>query len=144
VPDPDGTALQYAPILWNTEPQYTYCDMPPYTPIACEYCSLTTLVYAVDGDGNFFRINDLVLETYDQFDMNIWQAGAKACRLRYSGLTEDIYLPSMTTDSIILWDPVTEIAQVKTGFTNPVDVVFTPSRAFAVQNSPAESLREIT
>jgi hypothetical protein len=143
-PDPYRPGLRYTIIGWNSASAWTACDMPLYYPIACEYCSLTTLIYAVDGNGNFFRINDLVAETFDQFDMAIWQAGAKACRLRYSGLTEDIYLPSMTTDSVILWDPVTEIAQVKTGFTNPIDVVFTPTRAFAVQNSPAESLREIT
>jgi hypothetical protein len=144
VANPFFNTVDYGPVGWNAEAEWDTCDLTPYTPISCEYCSLTTLFYAVDGDGNFFRINDLVLQTFDQFDMNIWQAGAKTCRLRYSGLTEDIYLPSMTTDSVILWDPVTEIAQVKTGFTNPIDVVFTPSRAFAVQNSPAQSLKEIT
>lgn len=144
VPDPNNNGVAYGPIGWNLQAEWATCNLITYTPIACDYCSLTTLFYAVDGDGNFIRINDLALQTYDQFDMNAWQAGAKACRLRYSSLTVDIYLPSMTTDSVILWDPITEIAQVKTGFTNPIDVVFTPSRAFAVQNSPAQSLKEIT
>lgn len=144
VADPNNSQVAYGPIGWNAEAQWATCSLPTFYPIACDYCSLTSLFYVVDGNGNLFRINDLVLQTFDQFDLNIAQAGAKACRLRYSALTEDIYLPSMTTDSMILWDPITEIFQVKTGFTNPIDAVFTPSRAFAVQNSPDQSLREIT
>lgn len=143
VPDPEDTAVMYGPIDYNQDFEWEFCDLPGYYPIACEYCSLTDLVYVVDGNGNLIRINDLVAETWDQFDLNAAQAGAKACRLRYGALTEDIYLPSMTTDSVLLWDPITELYQVKTGFDSPIDVVFTNSKAFAVQNSPLEPLKEI-
>ena len=141
--DPNNEEFQYAPIGWNFAFEWSGCSIPTYFPIACEYCPLDTLTYAVDGNGNLFRINDPTTNDVTVFDLTATLAGADPCRLRWDGFSQFLYLPCSTTNSIIVWDVVSETGIVKTGFENPIDCVFTVTKAFAVQNSPAQSLKEI-
>lgn len=64
-------------------------------------------------------------------------------RMRYRDLDGMLYIPCQEHDAIIVWDPTSDDGEWKTGFSMPIDVVFTPTKAFAVQLGN-EGLREIT
>lgn len=144
VPSPDDTALMFAPIGYNTNAQWDYCDIPPYYPVAAEYCPSDGLVYATDGEGNLFRINDPSTDDFTVFDLTAIDPAATPVRLRYSTVTQKIYLPNMLSDSVIVWDPNTASGSLVVGFENPVDIVTAGSKIWAVQNSPDTPLLEIT
>ena len=58
----------------------------------------------------------------------------------YSG---KLLIPGWPSDSIVVFNPLTDtVSTVKTGFNSPIDVVFTPTSAFAVQTA-AVGLQEI-
>ncbi len=143
-PDADNDGIEYAIIGWNNQAEWDRCDIVGYQPVACEYCSFDGLTYAVDGNGNMFRVNDPTIDDVTIFDMTATLAGADACRLRWNVYDGLIYFPCQTTNSIMRFDPNTVAWEAtKTGFENPVDLVFTGTKVFAVQNSPDEPLREV-
>lgn len=145
VPDPDYPGVSFAPIGYDLDAEWNTCDtFPLYFPVACEYVSFDGLVYATDGAGNLLRLDNPGASAYTVFDMTAVQSGADPCRLRWNVYDGQIYMPCMTNNSFILWDPNTVTGVVKTGFANPVDVIFTGTKVWAVQNSPAEPLKEIT
>lgn len=150
-PDPANARVEYAPIGWNNQNQWLDCEIPGFWPVACEYCPInlpTPLYYAVDGNGNLFRIDDLTTDsvTVIPIPAGLGVPTPNPCRLRWNTYNSLFYLPCMTDNAIVLYDPITETWEgYKTGFENPVDCVFTPDgKKFAVQNSPDEPLREIT
>ena len=74
----------------------------------------------------------------------ILDAAAVPWRLRYRASNGLIYIPTWSNDTVEILDPATDtITAIKTGFSDPIDVVFTPTKAFAVQNSSVP-LKEIT
>ena len=85
---------------------------------------------------------------YTRWDMEVLITGSgitdiKPMRLRFRPSNGLLYIPCQDKDGIVVFDPVAESAVWKGGFDSPVDVVFTPTKAFAVQTGPI-GLKEIT
>jgi len=147
VPDPRTQGIRFGPIDYNQDFEWDECDMPPYSPIACDWSDFDGLVYAVDGMGNLFRINDPNTDDFTTFDLTVSFPAANPCRLRYSFNDGLIYLPCMTRNSVLIWNQTTHVAVERTGFESPIDIVEVTGatqKIWAVQNSPSESLKEIT
>ncbi len=116
----------------------------PNTPCAVEYAPPTSKFYAVCGTTSLLRVDTVTPGdgTFSTLNLGTLEATADPYRIRYWSGTGRLYLPCPTSNSVIVWNPNTESGEVKTGFDNPVDVVFTASKAWAVQNAPI-GLREI-
>jgi hypothetical protein len=147
-PDPFDERFYYAPIGWNLDSDFADVDTPAANyPIACEYCSFDGLFYGLDGNGTMYRINDPITENIDVIAIppTVAVPTPDPCRLRWNAYTGLLYLPCMTDNAIVTYDPDLVAWDYKTGFENPVDCVFTPDgKEFAVQNSPNQPLKEIT
>lgn len=117
----------------------------PNNPCAVEYCGSNGLFYVVCGTTNLIRVDTILPAngTFTALNLGALEATADPCRIRYWSGTGRLYLPCMTGNGVIVWNPNTESGEFKSGFDNPVDVVFTNSKAWAVQNAPV-GLREIT
>ncbi len=108
-------------------------------------------VYYVTGSDTIIKANVAdayaslpTLSSFSYSSLAILQGDAKPMRIRYNPNDGLVYIPTWSKDQVEIMDPATDtITSVKTGFTNPIDVVFTPTRKFAVQNSSV-GLREIT
>ncbi len=61
---------------------------------------------------------------------------------RYNSVDELLYIPGGKSDSVAVLDPADDSLSIVTGFDSPLDVVFTDSKAFAVQ-SGLVGLKEI-
>lgn len=63
-------------------------------------------------------------------------ATAHPIRIRYRSSDGKLYIPTWEADSVVILDPTTDtVSDIKTGFSSPCDVVFTGSKAFAIQQS---------
>lgn len=63
--------------------------------------------------------------------------------IRYRLTNDRIYVPTWQDDTVVIIDPTTDtVESVKVGFDSPFDVVFTPTKAWAVQHGP-QGLKEI-
>lgn len=144
-PDADNSGFEYAVIGWNNQAEWDLCSVVgTYWPVAVEYCSFDGLYYGVDGNGNMFKINDITADNVTVFDMTATLATADAVRLRWNVYDGLIYFPCMTGNAIMRFDPNTVTWEAtKTGFVNPVDVIFTGTKVWAVQNSPELPLKEV-
>ncbi len=111
----------------------------PYFPIvAVQRGTLDLQLYLVCGNSDFLRIDNFGIGAVTSFGL-----GAARNPVRLKFLSDNkCYMPSMATNEIIVWDTVAMSPVYKTGFANPVDVVETPTKKWAVQNS-AVGLREI-
>jgi len=135
--------FRYAPILFDLVGDWSSTiSVAPYLPVAAEYCAQNGLFYMVCGDTNLLRINVLSPINFTALNLGPVEATANPCRIRYRTTDQKLYLPCMTANTVIVWDPASETGIAKTGFDSPCDVVFTASKAFAVQQSPI-SLKEI-
>lgn len=113
-----------------------------YAPTACVYVASKGAVYIVSGSDIMHRYN-IGPATVTPLDLGSVVTGAMPTRLRLSPLDGLLYIPSQFLDQIIVWNTATESGIVKTGFDSPIDVVFTATKAFAVQTG-IMSLKEIT
>lgn len=69
--------------------------------------------------------------------------GALPFNIRYRSSNDRIYVPTWEDNSVVIIDPSSDTVEtIKTGFDSPFDVVFTASKAFAVQHG-SEGLKEI-
>jgi len=135
--------IRYAPIGFNLNGDWTSSNVPPYQPIAAEYCAQNGLFYMVCGDTNLIRINVLSPINITALNLGPVEATANPCRIRYRNSDQKLYLPCMSSNMVIVWNPATETGIAKIGFDSPCDVIFTGSKAWAVQQAPI-GLREIT
>lgn len=56
--------------------------------------------------------------------------------IRYNSVNDRLYVPTYRDDTVVIINPNTDtVESVKTGFDSPFDVVFTPTKAFAVQHA---------
>jgi len=121
-------------------------DLSIVTPIAIEHASVNGKQYVVGGNQWMVRVDNWSPDSYVILNLDLVNAGSEPMRLRYRASDGRLYIPCQTTDGIILWEPTNDGAPSGTwwrgGFTSPIDVVFTGSKAFAVQNGPV-SLKEI-
>ena len=149
-PAPDSNAVQFAPHNFNVNGDWDICTgFGAGNPISCDYCSFDTLVYCVDGIGNMYRINDPTIDDVDTIaipaDAIVPVPNPNPCRIRWNIYDGLLYMPCMTDNAIVMYDPNLVAWYYKGGFENPVDCVFTPDgKKFAVQNSPEQPLKEIT
>lgn len=76
-------------------------------------------------------------------DIALTSPTPRPIRIRYNPNTLMIYVPSSLDNTVTVIDPLTNtIAAVKTGFDSPFDMVFTPSKVFAVQHG-LSGLKEV-
>jgi len=149
-PDPFDERFYYAVVGWNLDSDFDEVDIPgPNYPVACEYCTFDGLFYGVDGNGTMYRINDPITENIDVItipaDAIVPVPTPNPCRIRWNIYDGLLYMPCMTDNAIVMYDPNLVAWYYQGGFENPVDCVFTPDgKKFAVQNSPEEPLKEIT
>jgi hypothetical protein len=120
----------------------------PNNPCAVEYCGSNGLFYVVCGTDSLLRVDTITPfpGTFTALNLGAVEATADPCRIRYWSGTGKLYLPCMTANGIIVWNPNTDNpidAEFKSGFDNPIDIVATGSKIFAVQNAQI-GLREIT
>lgn len=136
-------------------PDAVSLDTQPETPVAVELAN--GYLYGVCGNGDLFKILNWGTGNYvtgeptaahynAQFNLETIQASAKAFRLRTNPYDGKLYIPIQNQDCVIVWNPLTDTqyaGMLKTGFDGPIDVVFTPTKSFAVQSGQA-GLKEIT
>jgi DNA-binding beta-propeller fold protein YncE len=84
------------------------------------------------------RISDDANTVIDLID-----TAANPKKIRYNSVNDRIYVPGRASDTVFIIDPNTDtIESVKGGFDTPIDVVFTPTKAWAVQHGSI-GLKEI-
>lgn len=72
------------------------------------------------------------------------RANARPFNIRYNSVNDRIYVPTWPDDTVVIIDPASDtVESVKTGFDSPWDVVFTPTKKWAVQLA-TPGLKEIT
>jgi len=148
VPGPVSLAnnqqIQFAPIGYILAAQWAGMYVVPHNPVAVEYCPATLKFYVVCGTDQLLRLDTLTPfpGTYTALNLGAVEASADPCRIRYRAADQKLYIPCMTANTVIVWDPFSETGIAKTGFENPVDCVFSASKAWAVQNAVI-GLREI-
>jgi len=101
----------------------------------------TNELVVVSKTPNLYRVA-ADLQSAAHFTLSDALATPYWCRLSpYDGL---VYIPTFRSNKVIVWNPGTnsEVA-TKTGFDSPFDMVFTPAKAWAVQQGLV-SLKEIT
>ena len=74
--------------------------------------------------------------------IDIGRPNATPVNIRYNGVDFMIYIPCYGDDTVVILNPADDSFVVKTGFDSPFDVVFTGSKAFAVQHG-SQGLKEI-
>lgn len=156
----DGTYIYIADPTW---PDLSQRDFPALTQagrgprpsttggeVGCEYAVNVAKVFAVCGNKYLERIDSFVAHTATVFDMDAMvtatgtpMTGLKALRLRYRTSDGKLYIPCQNKDGVVVFDPMTDSLVWKSGFESPVDIVFTATKAFAVQSS-INGLKEIT
>lgn len=125
----------------------TVGDTGVVMPVAVEYCPADTKTYAVCASEYVMRVDAWSGTNYTKFNLSaLVTSGCNPFHIRYRSSNQCLYLPSQGNDTVLVWNPVTDPAMgsvlQKTGFDGPIDVVFTGSKAFAVQ-SGVQSLKEI-
>lgn len=136
IPDAGGNQ-----IIWMDGTTMAQTDFSPtgtYSPVATEWVSGSiNKPYAVCSDKYMLRVDNFPLGSNTVFDLEALSglSGIKPIRLRYHTGNKNLYIPCQAQDSIIVFDTVAETATVKAGFSSPIDVVFTPTKIFAVQSS---------
>lgn len=75
--------------------------------------------------------------------IDLGRASANPHNIRYNSNDGLIYIPLYRDDTVAVLNPADDSFVIKTGFTNPFDAVFTPTKKFAVQHSSI-GLKEIT
>lgn len=129
---------------------------PSVTPYGVAYAANVDAAYFALGTSILTKVSGAVAAnclrvTFTDFphtEINTGVAGINPNRIRYCPYSPHpfqgkLLIPTWSGDSVLVFDPVGDVVtNIKTGFLAPIDIVFTPSTAFAVQNSPV-GLKEI-
>jgi len=103
-----------------------------------------TKLYVVTKSSTIFKVNgnEAVAGLPGPFGLATWssllllQSGARPIKIKYNPFNGLIYVPTWAGNTVEVLDPATDtIVAIKTGFNTPLDVVCTPTKVFAVQNS---------
>lgn len=152
----DSTHLYYCDVDWFSEQAWwqTYTISPPLQVQLFNTSETPPPVHPVGigwsaGAGQAFSVTGSETLVQSQFDgvlfggnpgigynLGTVQANVRPFRIRVHPSTGKLYIPCQVTDTVIIWNPISNNpadAVLKTGFTSPIDVVFTPTKAFAVQ-----------
>lgn len=118
---------------------YDSAKASPYNPTAVTYCPTDGFPWMVCGDENLIRFDDVTVDfAYTLFTL-LGVSGPTVppdpCRIRC--LSDGfLYLPCMSADGIIKFNPLTGTGVWFGGFESPIDVFETPTDKWAVQASP--------
>lgn len=115
-------------------------------PVACEWVSGVNKCFAVCGSKWLIRVDNFATSTNTYIDLEAETGivGLVPFHLRYNSVDGLLYIPVQNKDGVIVYDPAGVAPTLwKTGFDSPLDVVFTPTKKFAVQTGLV-GLREIT
>lgn len=125
-----------------------------------DYSSQFNKTYIVTGGATLYMVppSEMALifpltNSY-QFNLTTLSTGiinsvpirCKACPYLGHPFTGKLLIPTWSGDSVLVWDMASDDAGqmvVKSGFSSPIDIVYTPSKAFAVQTSTV-GLKEVT
>lgn len=125
------------------------------------FCDSTVKVYAVKGTEDFYKVDgnapfvappflsNFAVSTLHLAPvagvLNPQPARIRACNVIGHPSFGKVFIPTLKGDQVVVWDSASDLtanAVCKTGFSAPLDIVFTPTRTFAIQNS-ATGLREV-
>lgn len=139
----DGLWFQYSDYDYV---QWSVPDRGVLMITAVEYATVSGRAYGVGGNQWMARIDNWTApRVYTKLNLGAVEAEANPFRLRYRSSDSKLYIPCQQANAIIVWDPATDDsadAVLKTGFEYPFDVVFTPTKAFALQSGTG-GLKEI-
>jgi YVTN family beta-propeller protein len=108
------------------------------------WCPVNQHAYYVQQSPILLKANvaKIAANTWDWVNTGV--GDATPINIRYRPFDQQLYIPNWQDNTVTVLDPITDtVSAVKTGFTSPIDVVFTPTKAFAVQDSTV-GLLEIT
>lgn len=113
----------------------------------CCFCPSNTKLYGVNGTSGIVKADaNLAIPTPAPMTfttLSVLNASSKPVRIKYNSNDGLIYVPTFSNDTVEVLNPASDtISSIKAGFSSPFDVVFTPTKKFAVQTS-SEGLREI-
>lgn len=113
----------------------------------------TQKIYAVTGTQSILKLNadEAVVTLPANYSTATWSTLAailpiksNPVRIKYNPGDGMLYVPNWVADSVSIINPATDTAEdVITGFDSPIDIVFTPTKVFAVQNSN-KGLKEVS
>lgn len=142
IPDPYEQEAE----VWTTTPWGgdSYCGSTGQRPVGIAYSSSNGKTYGVTG-GQYLVRYDSYTAPRSSTNLNLWAvyADVRPMRIRESPLDGNLYIPCQNEDVVIVWDTGSENGTYVEGFASPIDVVFTDTKAWAVQSSGV-SLLEIT
>jgi YVTN family beta-propeller protein len=113
-------------------------------PCGVAWCPVNNHVYAVQQGPVLLKTNvaKIAANTWDWVNTGV--GDATPIHIRYRATDGQLYIPNWQDNTVTVLDPATDtVSAVKAGFSSPIDVVFTPTKAFAVQDSTV-GLLEIT
>lgn len=160
------TSSNYDGSVNITDPDFgsynTAHDVPPYYQLSTGITIDTARnkAYTVDGSAALREYNSETLHgvdwppywsnvTFQSYSMG-FSGAENPRRVKYCGTADHpfegkLLIPTWSGDTVLVWDTATNTAtETISGFINPVDVVFTPTKAFAVQNSPVGLLEIVS
>lgn len=114
----------------------------PDNPAALLFYAPSTAVYIVCGNGNMHKRDASTGGAISVLNLDAVFANVKPFRIRLSPLNGQFYIPCQDMNVVIIWDPLTDTGIYRDGFHSPIDIVFTNTKAWAVQ-SGVTPLREI-
>lgn len=118
-------------------------DVIPHIPTATAFAE--GKVWCVNGSEILVRLDSWTNLDYTEFNLSLIPGPSvfpDPCRMQ---LLSDgmLYLPCMSADGIVVFNPSTGAGTWKGGFENPIDVVEAGAKKWALQASPV-GLKEIT
>jgi YVTN family beta-propeller protein len=113
-------------------------------PCGVAWCPVNGHAYWVQQSPILLKSNAAKIWNSSWDWVNTGVGNATPINIRYRPFDQQLYIPNWQDNTVTVLDPITDtVSAVKTGFTSPIDVVFTPTKAFAVQDSTV-GLLEIT
>lgn len=126
---------------WDIFSQVDYV-VGPDNPAALVFNPSNTCVYIVCGNGNMYKHNAITGALVSLLNLDLVFANVKPFRIRLSPINGKLYIPCQDMNVVIIWDTAADTGIYRDGFHSPIDIVFTGTKAWAVQ-SGVTPLQEI-
>lgn len=112
------------------------------TAIALAWSAANSRIYAVCGTATMLKLG-WGPDSISTLNLAAVQANVKPFRIRYNSADARLYIPCQNENGIIRWNPASDTGEWLDGFESPIDVVFTSTKIWAVQNG-ITPLAEVT
>jgi hypothetical protein len=139
----DGTDIILAEdyyFMWRGVSDITYLSFGegsvslwPFWPI-CGVALTSGVAYFVNGTETVKRYV-LAADTHSDINIGVVQANVQPLRIQYRAANNSLYIPCMNQDGVIVWNLTAGTGTWVGGLACPIDVVFTSTKVWAVQNS---------